>query len=340
MSKPGDNGLTYAKAGVDIDEGARLVELIRPAARATSRPGAAVQLGGFAAGLDLKAAGFADPILLATTDGVGTKLKIAIETGRRATIGVDLVAMCVNDLLCQGGEPLLFLDYYATGKLNAEVGAEIVRGIAEGCRQAGCALAGGETAELPGLYAGDDFDLAGFALGAAERGRLLPRADTMRAGDVIIGIASSGAHSNGYSLIRKIVERTGLAWTAPAPFDATRDLADALLAPTRIYVKSVLPLLDAIKGLAHITGGGLVENTPRALPEGLAAKIDWDAWTRPSLFEWLQAEGGVPEADMRRTFNLGVGLAAIVAPELADEVERSLAAAGEMAAVIGEVAPR
>ncbi|NWG53891.1 MAG: phosphoribosylformylglycinamidine cyclo-ligase [Hydrogenophilaceae bacterium] len=340
MSAPGGNGLTYAQAGVDIDEGARLVELIKPAARATARPGAAATLGGFAAGLDLKAAGFHDPILLATTDGVGTKLKIAIETGRRATIGIDLVAMCVNDLLCQGGEPLLFLDYYAVAKLDAEIGAEIVRGIAEGCVQAGCALAGGETAELPGLYAGDDFDLAGFALGAAERGRLLPRESEIRAGDVIIGVASSGAHSNGYSLIRKIVERTGLAWTAPAPFDPARDLADALLTPTRIYVKSVLPLLDAIKGLAHITGGGLIDNTPRALPQALAAKIDWDAWTRPALFEWLQAEGGVPEADMRRTFNLGIGLVAIVARDLADEVERSLAAAGEMAAIIGEVAPR
>lgn len=340
MSRRGDNGLTYAQAGVDIDEGARLVELIKPAARATARPGAAVALGGFAAALDLKAAGFVDPILLATTDGVGTKLKIAIETGRRATIGIDLVAMCVNDLICQGGEPLLFLDYYATGKLDAEIGAEIVTGIAEGCRLADCALAGGETAELPGLYAGDDFDLAGFALGAAERGRLLPHADDIRAGDAIIGVASSGAHSNGYSLIRKVVERTGLAWTAPAPFDAARDLADALLAPTRIYVRSVLPLIDAVKGLAHITGGGLVENTPRALPDGLAAKIDWDAWERPALFDWLQREGGVPEADMRRTFNLGVGLVAIVAPDLADEVERSFAAAGEMAAIIGEVAPR
>lgn len=340
MSAPGGNGLTYAQAGVDIDEGARLVELIKPAARATARPGAAATLGGFAAGLDLKAAGFQDPILLATTDGVGTKLKIAIETGRRATIGIDLVAMCVNDLLCQGGEPLLFLDYYAVGKLDAEIGAEIVRGIAEGCVQAGCALAGGETAELPGLYAGDDFDLAGFALGAAERGRLLPRESEIRAGDVIIGVASSGAHSNGYSLIRKIVERTGLAWTAPAPFDPARDLADALLTPTRIYVKSVLPLLDAIKGLAHITGGGLIDNTPRALPPALAANIDWHAWTQPALFDWLQAEGGVPEADMRRTFNLGIGLVAIVARDLADEVERSLAAAGEMAAIIGEVAPR
>jgi len=336
----GGNGLTYAKAGVDIDEGARLVELIKPAARSTARPGAEATLGGFAAGLDLRAAGFADPILLATTDGVGTKLKIAIETGRRGTIGIDLVAMCVNDLLCQGGEPLLFLDYYATGKLDADAGAEIVRGIAHGCRDAGCALAGGETAELPGLYAGEDFDLAGFSLGAAERGRLLPRVDEMKAGDVIIGIASSGPHSNGYSLIRKVVEHVGLAWDAPAPFAPGRDLADALLTPTRIYVRSVLPIVDALKGLAHITGGGLPENAPRALPAHLRPEIDWSAWERPAVFDWLQREGGVPEADMRRTFNLGIGMAAIVAPELASEVERSLAAAGEAAAVIGTIAAR
>ncbi len=333
----GANGLTYAAAGVDIDEGARLVELIRPAARSTQRPGAMGALGGFAAAFDLKAAGFRDPILLATTDGVGTKLKIAIETGRLDTIGVDLVAMCVNDLLAQGAEPLLFLDYYATGKLSAPDGARIIAGIAEGCRQAGCVLAGGETAEMPGLYAAGDFDLAGFALGAAERGALLPRLDTMRAGDIILGVASSGAHSNGYSLIRKIVALSGLGWDAPAPFAPGQSLGEALLTPTRIYVRSLLPLYDALKGLAHITGGGLVENTPRALPDHLAPEFDWNSWTRPALFRWLQEAGGVPEEDMRRTFNLGIGLALIVAPDMADELERALIAAGETVGRIGTV---
>ncbi|MGE0045146.1 MAG: phosphoribosylformylglycinamidine cyclo-ligase [Hyphomonadaceae bacterium] len=336
-AKARKNGLTYAEAGVDIDEGARLVELIKPAAKSTRRAGAEAALGGFSAAFDLRAAGFTDPILLATTDGVGTKLKIAIETGKHDTIGIDLVAMCVNDLLAQGAEPLLFLDYYAVGKLKAEEGARIVSGIAEGCRQAGCALAGGETAEMPGMYRDGDYDLAGFALGAAERGTLLPRVDEMNAGDVILGVASSGAHSNGYSLIRKIVEHTGLKWDAPAPFAKGQTLADALLTPTRIYVKSILPLTDAIKGLAHITGGGLVENTPRALPDHLAAHFDWDAWERPALFAWLQEAGGVPEEDMRRTFNLGIGLALIVSPDAADEVERSLIAAGETVGRIGSV---
>ncbi|MGE0830773.1 MAG: phosphoribosylformylglycinamidine cyclo-ligase, partial [Hyphomonadaceae bacterium] len=329
MTDAKKNGLTYAAAGVDIDEGARLVELIKPAAKSTARRGAEASLGGFAAAFDLKAAGFKDPIILATTDGVGTKLKIAIETGRHETIGIDLVAMCVNDLLAQGAEPLIFLDYYATGKLNAADGAIIVGGIAEGCRQAGCALAGGETAEMPGMYAEGDYDLAGFALGAAERGTLLPRTDEMRAGDVILGLASTGPHSNGYSLARKIVERAGLAWAAPAPFAAGQTLAEALLTPTRIYVKSLLPLMGELKGLAHITGGGLVENTPRALPDHLRAQFDWDAWARPPVFKWLQEAGGVPEEDMRRTFNLGVGRIAIVEASAADEIERALIAAGE-----------
>jgi phosphoribosylaminoimidazole synthetase len=294
-------------------------------------------LGGFAAAFDPKAAGFKDPIFLATTDGVGTKLKIAIESGRHETVGVDLVAMCVNDLSAQGAEPLLFLDYYATGKLNADEAALVVQGIAEGCRQAGAALAGGETAEMPGMYGKGDYDLAGFAIGAAERGTLLPRVDDMDAGDAIVAIASSGPHSNGYSLVRKIVERSGLAWDAPAPFAPNKGLAEALLTPTRIYAKALKPIFEAklAKGAAHITGGGLIENTPRALPDRLTAAFDWSAWTRPAVFEWLQSTGGVPEADMRRTFNLGVGMVLIVAPERADDVITMLVAGGESAFKIG-----
>ncbi len=334
---PGANGLTYAQAGVDIDEGERLVDLIKPAAKSTARPGAEAALGGFAAAFDPRAAGFKDPIFLATTDGVGTKLKIAIESGRHDTVGIDLVAMCVNDLSAQGAEPLMFLDYYATGKLNAKEAAKVVNGIAEGCRQAGAALAGGETAEMPGMYAKGDYDLAGFAIGAAERGTLLPRVDDMRVGDAIVAIASSGPHSNGYSLVRKIVERSGLAWDAPAPFAPDKHLAEALLAPTRIYARSLKPVFAAklAKGAAHITGGGLVDNTPRALPDHLEADFDWNAWTRPAVFEWLQAAGGVPEAEMRRTFNLGVGFVLIVAPERADEAIAHLRQGGEQAFKIG-----
>ncbi|HYD88366.1 MAG TPA: phosphoribosylformylglycinamidine cyclo-ligase [Vitreimonas sp.] len=333
----GTNGLTYRDAGVDIDEGERLVDLIKPAAKSTARPGADGALGGFAGAFDPKAAGFKDPIFLATTDGVGTKLKIAIESGRHDTVGIDLVAMCVNDLSAQGAEPLMFLDYYATGKLNADEAALVVQGIAEGCRQAGAALAGGETAEMPGMYGKGDYDLAGFAIGAAERGTLLPRLDDMQAGDVIVGIASSGPHSNGYSLVRKVVERAGLGWDAPAPFAPGKQLAEALLTPTRIYAKALKPIFDAklAKGAAHITGGGLVENTPRALPDHLEAAFDWNAWTRPAVFEWLQSTGGVPEADMRRTFNLGIGMILIVEPATADGVIAALTAAGEQAFKIG-----
>ncbi|MFZ4601061.1 MAG: phosphoribosylformylglycinamidine cyclo-ligase [Caulobacterales bacterium] len=339
MSEPPQTPLTYRAAGVDIDEGARLVELIGPAAKATARAGATAALGGFSAAFDLKAAGFSDPILLATTDGVGTKLKIAIESGRHETIGVDLVAMCVNDLLAQGGEPILFLDYYATGKLDADAAAVVVRGIAEGCRIAGCALAGGETAEMPGLYREGDYDLAGFAIGAAERGTLLPRRDDMRAGDVLIGLASSGPHSNGYSLVRKVVARSGLAWSDPAPFSPGETLAAALLAPTRIYVKNVLPLVrrGLIKGLAHITGGGLVENAPRALPAALKPAFDWSGWERPAVFNWLAEVGQTPEEDLRRTYNLGIGMVAVVAPDAVAEVLSGLIASGEDAFPIGEV---
>ena len=334
------NGLTYADAGVDIDAGAALVEAIKPLAKATRRPGADAALGGFGALFDLKAAGFTDPLLVATTDGVGTKLRVAIESGWHDTVGIDLVAMCVNDLLAQGAEPLLFLDYYATGKLELEVARRVVAGIAEGCKLAGCALVGGETAEMPGMYEAGDYDLAGFSLGAVERGAVLPRLEEQRAGDLMIGLASSGPHSNGYSLIRRIVERSGLAWEAPAPFEAGRSLAEALMAPTRIYVKSVLPQIKdgAISGVAHITGGGLIENPPRAIAEGLEPRFDWDAWPLPAVFGWLQSVGGVSDHELRRTFNCGIGLVLIVNPDSVGEVLTALLAAGETASVCGQLA--
>ncbi len=337
-SNQGD-GLTYRAAGVDIDEGERLVDLIKPLAKSTARPGAEAALGGFAALFDPKAAGFKDPIFLATTDGVGTKLKIAIESGRHESIGIDLVAMCVNDLSAQGAEPLMFLDYYATGKLNAEQAAKVVAGIAAGCRQAGAALAGGETAEMPGMYAQGDYDLAGFALGAAERGTLLPRVEDMRAGDAIVAIASSGPHSNGYALVRRIVERSGLGWDAPAPFAPGKSLAEALLEPTRIYARALKPIFDArrAKGAAHITGGGLIENTPRALPDHLVPDFDWNAWARPAVFQWLQDVGAVPEDDMRRTFNLGVGMVLIADAGAVGDIVTTLEANGERAFVVGTV---
>jgi phosphoribosylaminoimidazole synthetase len=334
------NGLTYAQAGVDIDAGAALVDRIKPLAKATRRPGADGSLGGFGALFDLKAAGFTDPLLVSTTDGVGTKLKIAIDTGQHDTVGIDLVAMCVNDLLAQGAEPLIFLDYFATGKLDVEVAARVVAGIAQGCRQAGCALAGGETAEMPGMYAAGDYDLAGFSLGAVERGAVLPRLGDQKAGDVIIGLASSGPHSNGYSLIRRIVERSGLEWSAASPFSDDETLASALLRPTRIYVRQVLPQIRAgrISACAHITGGGLVENPPRVIAEGLVARFDWNAWTPPPVFDWLQQAGGVADAEMRRTFNCGVGLILTARPEDAGDVLAGLIEAGEDAFVCGELA--
>jgi len=338
-SDPLPIGLTYAEAGVDIDAGEILVEHIKPLARSTARPGSEPSLGGFGALFDLKAAGFIDPLIVATTDGVGTKLKIAIETGRHDGVGVDLVAMCVNDLLAQGAEPLLFLDYYATGKLEIEAARRVVSGIAEGCRQAGCALVGGETAEMPGLYSGGDYDLAGFSLGAVERGHALPRLDLQNTGDLIIGLASSGPHSNGYSLIRKVVNRSGLAWGDDAPFARDRSLAQALMEPTRIYVKSVLPLMKAgrIKGAAHITGGGLIENPPRCIAEGLSASFDWDAWPMPHVFGWLAATGGISPHEMRRTFNCGVGFILIIAPGDAEDVLAALLEAGEVAFVCGQL---
>jgi phosphoribosylaminoimidazole synthetase len=335
-------GLTYADAGVDIDAGEALVEAIKPLAKSTRRPGADAALGGFGALFDLKAAGYEDPLLVTTTDGVGTKLKIAIETGRHDGVGIDLVAMCVNDLLAQGAEPLMFLDYYATGRLDVAAARAVVAGIAEGCRQAGCALVGGETAEMPGLYEGSDYDLAGFSVGAVNRDGVLPRLADQRAGDVLIGLASSGPHSNGYSLVRKIVERSGLGWAAPAPFAPDATLAQALLEPTRIYVKSVLPLMRAglIKGAAHITGGGLIENPPRAIAEGLEAVFDWDAWDLPAVFKWLQRIGEVEDHELRRTFNCGVGYLLIVGASRTEPVLAALLNAGETAFVCGQLGPK
>jgi phosphoribosylaminoimidazole synthetase len=335
------NGLTYKDAGVDIDAGEALVEAIKPLARSTRRPGSDAGLGGFGALLDLKAAGFHDALIVATTDGVGTKLKIAIDTGLHDTVGIDLVAMCVNDLLAQGAEPLLFLDYYATSKLELEVARRVVAGIAEGCRQAHCALAGGETAEMPGLYGQGDYDLAGFALGAVERGQTLPRLETQSAGDLLIGIGSDGPHSNGYSLVRRVVERSGLAWTAQAPFAPGKSLAEALMAPTRIYVRAVLPLAKQglIEGGAHITGGGLIENPPRAIRGGLVPHFDWDAWPLPPVFQWLQQTGGIADHELRRTFNCGVGFVLIAKPAHAPSVLNALLDGGEDAWVIGELRP-
>lgn len=333
------SGLTYADAGVDIDAGEQLVDAIKPLAKSTRRPGAEASLGGFGALFDLKAAGFEDPLIVTTTDGVGTKLKIAIETGRHDGVGVDLVAMCVNDLLAQGAEPLMFLDYYATGRLDVDAARRVVAGIAEGCRQSGSALVGGETAEMPGMYSGGDYDLAGFSVGAVERGKVLPYLDQQKAGDVIIGLASSGPHSNGYSLIRKVVEKSGLAWGDDAPFAKDLSLAQALMEPTRIYVKPVLPLMkaDLIKGAAHITGGGLIENPPRCIAEGLEASFDWDAWPMPDVFQWLAETGGISVHEMRRTFNCGVGFILIVAPENVEPVLAALLNAGETAFVCGQL---
>jgi phosphoribosylformylglycinamidine cyclo-ligase len=326
---------------VDIDAGNTLVKAIAPLARATRRPGAEADLGGFGGLFDLRQAGFRDPLLVAANDGVGTKLKIAIDCGRHDTVGIDLVAMCVNDILAQGAEPLFFLDYFACGKLDVEVARSVVGGIAEGCRQAGCALIGGETAEMPGMYAWHDYDLAGFAVGAVERGEALPRSD-IAVGDVLIGLLSSGVHSNGYSLVRRLVADTMLAWDAPAPFDATRNLADALLKPTRIYVKPVLRAIretGAVRALAHITGGGLSENLPRVLPDGIAAHIDLSAWKAPTVFGWLKETGAIEAGEMLRTFNCGIGMVAVVARDGVDAVVGILQAAGEAPVRIGELEP-
>ena len=332
--------ITYRDAGVDIDAGNALVEAIKPLVRATRRPGADADLGGFGGLFDLKAAGFKDPILVAANDGVGTKLKIAIETGRHDTIGIDLVAMCVNDLVVQGAEPLFFLDYFSCGKLDPRTAADVIAGVAHGCKQAGCALIGGETAEMPGMYGEGDYDLAGFSVGAAERGALLPRGD-IADGDVLIGLASSGVHSNGYSLVRRLIGDSGVHWTDPAPFAQGQTFADQLLAPTRIYVGPVLAAMratGAVKGLAHITGGGLIENIPRVLPDGLGVDIDLDAWTAPAVFGWLQETSRADTHEMARTFNCGIGMVVIAAAERGDDVLAALDADGEAATVIGAVA--
>ena len=336
------NGLSYKHAGVDIDAGNALVEAIKPAVRSTRRPGADAEIGGFGGLFDLKAAGFMDPVLVAANDGVGTKLKIAIDTGNHSTIGIDLVAMCVNDIVVQGAEPLFFLDYFATGKLDVAAGTAIVEGIAEGCRIAGCALIGGETAEMPGMYHDKDYDLAGFAVGAAERGTLLPRHDILP-GDCMVAIASSGVHSNGFSLVRKIVEVSGIDWYLPAPFDPSRSLSTALLTPTRIYVKPLLSALKAgigIKALAHITGGGFIDNIPRVLPDSVAADIDLSAVSVPKVFGWLARVGGIAEREMLRTFNCGVGMICVIAAEEAEALVGHLTAQGEKAAIVGKITPR
>ncbi|MEE9273446.1 MAG: phosphoribosylformylglycinamidine cyclo-ligase [Robiginitomaculum sp.] len=331
--------LSYKDAGVDIDAGETLIEKIKPMAKATKRLGAGAQLGGFGGAFDLKAAGFNDPILISGTDGVGTKLRIAIESGVVDTVGIDLVAMCVNDVLAQGAEPLFFLDYYATGKLDTDTAARVISGIAEGCKRSGCALIGGETAEMPGMYEGDDFDLAGFVVGAAERGNLLPLEEKMEEGDVLIGLRSSGPHSNGYSLIRKVVELSGLVWDAPAPFDTTKTLAQALLVPTQLYVKSLLPIIRTgqIKGLAHITGGGITDNVPRMLPKHLTPKIDFTTWPRPPVFSWLQKTGNIEETELRRAFNCGIGMVLAVSPSDVDTVLSALSASQEQAFIIGHL---
>ena len=332
----GKNGITYADAGVDIDAGNALVERIKPAAKRTARPGVMSGLGGFGALFDLKGAGFTDPVLVAATDGVGTKLRIAIDTGHVDGVGIDLVAMCVNDLVCQGAEPLFFLDYFATGKLDTDTAARVIEGIAEGCARSGCALIGGETAEMPGMYPAGDFDLAGFAVGAMERGTDLPSG--VAEGDVLLGLASDGVHSNGYSLVRKLVEVSGLGWGADCPW-AEGTLGAALLTPTRLYVTQALSAVKAggVHALAHITGGGLTENLPRVLPEGMGAEIDLGAWDLPPVFKWLAATGGMAEAELLKTFNCGIGMIVSVAADRADAVTAVLEDAGETVSRIGVV---
>jgi phosphoribosylformylglycinamidine cyclo-ligase len=332
----------YAAAGVDIDAGNHMVDLIKPLVRGTARPGADAVIGGFGGLFDLKAAGYDDPILVAANDGVGTKVKIAIETARHDTIGIDLVAMSVNDLVVQGAEPLFFLDYFACGKLDPAVGAAVVKGIAAGCREAGCALIGGETAEMPGVYHGADYDLAGFAVGAVGRKDVLPRAD-LKAGDVVIGLASTGVHSNGYSLVRRIVETSGLRWDAPAPFDPARSLGEALLTPTRLYVRSCLAAIrktTAVKALAHITGGGFTDNIPRVLPDDLGVAVNLDAVPVLPVFKWLAAAGNIPEHEMVRTFNCGIGMIAVLARDSADAAIAQLKTHGETVVTLGEVIAR
>jgi phosphoribosylformylglycinamidine cyclo-ligase len=331
---------TYKQAGVDIDAGAALVDQIRPLAKSTARAGTLSDIGGFGALFDLRAAGYRDPILVASTDGVGTKLKVAIAAGCHDTVGIDLVAMCVNDLVVQGAEPLFFLDYFATGALSVDQGRAIIAGIAEGCRQAGCALIGGETAEMPGLYAAGDYDLAGFAVGAVERGAVIS-GETAKAGDIVLGLASSGVHANGFSLVRRLVDTAGLDYLAPAPFANGESLGEALLKPTRIYVRSALAAIatGGVKALAHITGGGLVDNIPRVLPAALAADLDTAAWPLPPVFGWLQQQGHLTTAELARTFNCGIGMVAVAAPGRTADVVSALRHAGETVFTIGRLVP-
>ena len=336
MTNP-KNGITYADAGVDIDAGNELVDRIKPAAKATSRPGVMAGLGGFGGLFDLKAAGFVDPVLVAATDGVGTKLRIAIDTGHVDGVGIDLVAMCVNDLVCGGAEPLFFLDYFATGKLELDQATRIVEGIAQGCKDSGCALIGGETAEMPGMYPEGDFDLAGFAVGAMERGQTLP--DGVAEGDVLLGLTSSGVHSNGYSLVRKLVDQSGLGWDSACPW-GEGTLGAALLAPTVLYVKACVAAIRAggtVHALAHITGGGLTENLPRVLPDGLGARIALDAWELPPVFEWLAQQGGMDQAEMLKTFNCGIGMVAVVPESAAELATTMFTEAGHGVICIGQI---
>lgn len=329
---------TYAKAGVSIAAGNALVKAIAPLAKATARPGANAELGGFGGFFDLKAAGYGDPLLVAANDGVGTKLKLAIDHDRHDTVGIDLVAMCVNDLIVQGAEPLFFLDYFATGKLENGVAERVVAGIAEGCKMSGCALIGGETAEMPGMYADGDYDLAGFCVGAVEREKAVTGAQ-LEAGDILLGLASSGVHSNGFSLVRRLAEDKGWRLDRPALFDSDILLIEALIAPTRIYVKSLLPLMQSgrIKALAHITGGGLLENIPRVLPDGLHAHVDASSWDQPRLMAFLQAQGNIEPEEMARTFNCGIGMILAVSPDEVAATTRDLEKAGETVFRVGDI---
>lgn len=342
MTSNASDSLTYRDAGVDIEAGDNLVKAISPLAKATRRAGVMGGLGGFGALFDLKKDGWDDPVLVSGTDGVGTKLLLAFETGIHDTVGIDLVAMCANDVLAQGAEPLFFLDYFATGKLEGGIAESVISGIAEGCKQAGCALIGGETAEMPGMYPPGHYDLAGFVVGAVERSDVLPRMDDMQAGDVLIGIASSGPHSNGYSLIRKVVERSGLSYQDAAPFKSNQTLGQALLTPTRLYSNAALPLIKArvVKGLAHITGGGLTENTPRMCPETLLPRIDRAAWSAPDVFRWLQETGNIAEDEMHRTFNMGIGMVFAVSAGDADSTLNLLSELGEQPVIIGDLVDR
>ncbi|MHA7901059.1 MAG: phosphoribosylformylglycinamidine cyclo-ligase [Henriciella sp.] len=339
MTSNASDSLSYRDAGVDIEAGDKLVKAIGPLAKATRRAGVLGGLGGFGALFDLKKEGWQDPVLVSGTDGVGTKLMLAFETGQHDTVGIDLVAMCANDVLAQGAEPLFFLDYFATGKLENGIAEHVISGIAEGCKRAGCALIGGETAEMPGMYPPGHYDLAGFVVGAVERSAILPRMDQMVVGDVLIGIGSSGPHSNGYSLIRKIVERSGLTYEDSAPFSNAEALGQALLTPTRLYSKAALPLIraGAVKGLAHITGGGLTENTPRMCPDHLQPRIDRDAWDVPAVFNWLQEVGKVETDEMHRTFNMGIGMVFAVAQDQVDAVISALKEVGETPVIMGDL---